>query len=566
MTPAPITLKLADDAIGYPRLVELTEILTTGAVLRVEQPTPTGLDSEPKYPTRRSVRNHSSVITFATQVRQQLAEEVAAGTTFVLGSELPMAWQKPGSGVFPSPMGCVEKSTSTPTAPVVRIIVDASDGGAKSLNARITKTTVDESDPSIPSYLSNQVIAATLLAAGPDARYSLTDVKAAFHNVALDPSNYRFSVVHFEDVWYCQSRLGFGYRSSPDIFEVVMGAFDWIERTQRCLNILRIVDDILNVDPAPVAAANASLMRADMIRYGIPIAAEKNVNQVSIVKFNGLEWNAINQSVTIPTPKKEDIRRNITRVLSQHPPSLTSVESIVGKLQAVTCVLPSGKAHLQHLYRNLSISKLKAPGRGRSAQFVVSRNTRAELHWWLLNLAQVIPRPLSALAAELQPAKDAIRVFTDASGLGLGVYVETTGAWNYMRIPADFEVNPDTHSDTVTAVGSTLIEVAAIVFAIMTFTEVWQDQNVTIHTDNTGAAGVFQRRHSSSAAIGSMLTYAVDLCTLHNINVHVMWIPGVSNVIADPISRGNFAAFRLAAPGAAPYPTPCMGSPFNFLQ
>ena len=257
-TPSPISIALAHDASGYARLEELNTTLTTGASLRVASAPDL---ASPVYPTRRAVHNHESSRVFAPQVRAQLAEEVSAGTTFVLGPNLPEEWCKPGSGVFVNLIGCVEKSSSTPTVPVVRIIVDASNGGVQSLNARISKSTLDESDPSTPSYLSNQVIAATLLAAGPGALYSLTDVKAAFNNVALDPSNYRFSVIHFEGVWYCQTRLGFGYRSSPDVFEVIMGAFDWILRTKNQLNILRIVDDILNVDLPAVAATNATFMR-----------------------------------------------------------------------------------------------------------------------------------------------------------------------------------------------------------------------------------------------------------------------------------------------------------------
>ena len=231
--PSPISPLLARDAVGYARLDELTSIVSSGAVLCVSPPSiPSTAGGPPGLTTRRAVNNHESAKLFAPQVRTQLAEEVAAGTTFVLGPYLPAEWCVPGSGLYVNPIGCVEKSTSTATSPVIRLIVDASSGGVQSLNARISKSTVDEADESVPSYLSNRVIAATLLAAGPDALYSLTDIKSAFHNIALDLSNYRFSVIHFEGIWYCQTRLGFGYRSAPDLFEVVIEAFDRIQRVR----------------------------------------------------------------------------------------------------------------------------------------------------------------------------------------------------------------------------------------------------------------------------------------------------------------------------------------------
>ena len=210
-TPSPISSSLLQDAFDYHRIAELTAIISTGALLRVKH--------EEAYLTRRRVQNHESSRAFASQIRTILAEEVAAGTTFVIGKSLPKEWLAPGSGLFVNPIGAVEKSSSTSANPKVRVIVDASSGGSISLNERIAKSTLDDDDVHSQPYLSNQIIAATLLAAGPSAVYSLTDVKSAFNNVALDPSNYRFSVILFESIFYCQTRLGFGYRSAPDIFE-----------------------------------------------------------------------------------------------------------------------------------------------------------------------------------------------------------------------------------------------------------------------------------------------------------------------------------------------------------
>ena len=181
-------------------------MVSSGALLRVKP--------ETSYSTLRFVQNHESSRLFAPQIRAILAEEIAAGTTFRIGKSLPAEWLAPGSGLFVNPVGALEKGSSTPENPKVRIIVDASSGGKISINSHIAKSTLDEDDPHIQPYLSNQVIAATLLAAGPMAVYSLTDVKSAFNNVALDPSNYRFSVILFEGLYYCQTRLGFGYRSA----------------------------------------------------------------------------------------------------------------------------------------------------------------------------------------------------------------------------------------------------------------------------------------------------------------------------------------------------------------
>ena len=104
-----------------------------------------------------------------------------------------------------------------------------------------------------------------------------------------------------------------------------------------------------------------------------------------------------------------------------------------------------------------------------------------------------------------------------------------------------------------------------MVLALMTFQDLWADHHVVINSDNSGAVGVFTRRHSANEMTGAMLTFAVDLCTSRNITLRLTWIPGISNVVADPISRGNTAAFRAIAPSAAILPCPCIGSPFDAI-
>ena len=119
--PSPISPCLVSDAFDYYRVAELSTIVSSGAVLRVK--------SEASYPTRRSVQNHESSRIFAPQIRAILAAEIAAGTTFLIGKSLPAEWCAPRNGLFVNPVGAVEKGSSTPEDPKVRIICDASSGG-----------------------------------------------------------------------------------------------------------------------------------------------------------------------------------------------------------------------------------------------------------------------------------------------------------------------------------------------------------------------------------------------------------------------------------------------------
>jgi hypothetical protein len=142
---------------------------------------------------------------------------------------------------------------------------------------------------------------------------------------------------------------------------------------------------------------------------------------------------------------------------------------------------------------------------------------------------------MSALAADNLPLAGSIDIFTVASGTGLGVWFPDSNARTFLRIPTKFQIAPSRHSDDPASSGSTLIEVAAILLAIITFQSPCADSNVHIHCDNSGAVAAFQRHHSSSPRIGALLTAAVDICSSRRISLRVSWIPGVSNTIADPI-------------------------------
>ena len=554
-TPSPLSIRLAADAPDYNRLPELIEIIQFGALLRVDDPPPGS-----SMPTRRHVSNHNSTTLYAVEVRALLKAEIEAGTTFNIGPTLPREWRTGNAGTWVCPLGAVPKSSSTPSKPCVRMIFDASHGGRLSLNDRITTSTAPLG---ASPYLSAQAIASTLLAAGKDALYSLTDVKSAFNNISLHPSQFRFSVISFDGDYHIQTRLGFGYTSAPDLFETVIGAFDHIQKLKKRL-ILRIVDDILNVDGPSSAKTNTDSLRADMDLYGIPRASNKDVNQQTSVKFDGLLWDAPSLTVAVPPARLASIQESITAASLAHP-SLHLIEQVTGKLMSIVCVFPEGKSHLQFLYRAITVSTIKF-GHKSSPNAIISAGARKELHWWKLRLTNPSPRPMSALAADNLPLADSLDIYTDASGTGLGVYIPLWGYWTFMSIPAKFQIAPHKHTDDPSSSGSTLIEVAAILLAVTTFQSLCACSNIHVHCDNSGAVAIFQRHHSSSPRIGAMLTAAVDIATSRNINIRTSWIPGSTNTIADPISRSNWPAFRALAPHAHHLPSPAPSSPFDVIS
>ena len=267
---------------GYPadEHERLASMLTHGARLGVRVPAG---ELQGRHVTRRSVVNLRSAMEHPDVVDVYINNECALGRLVTLGAKVPSDWS---DTVYVSPLGVVPKARSPGKW---RLIFHLSHGGRFSVNGRIAT-----SDGYVP-YLRAEQVARVIARAGPEAWLASFDVKDAFRQIPVAPSDYRLLVMRWREQYYVDTRVGFGSRTGPANYHVLGAAVEFLLREQGC-RVLRLTDDHLFV--AASRAEGDEWMAgaiALLATVGIPRAPEKDVAPTRAIVFGGFLWDCQKQ-------------------------------------------------------------------------------------------------------------------------------------------------------------------------------------------------------------------------------------------------------------------------------
>ena len=82
----------------------------------------------------------------------------------------------------------------------------------------------------------------------------------------------------------------------------------------------------------------------------------------------------------------------------------------------------------------------------------------------------------------------------------------------------------------------------------------WSSLRVEFHSDNQAVVSSLHKGLCRCSNVMSLLRRLFLVCALQNFNVSASYVKGVSNGIADSLSRQDFGRFRTLAPQAAAIP------------
>ena len=150
--------------------------------------------------------------------------------------------------------------------------------------------------------------------------------------------------------------------------------------------------------------------------------------------------------------------------------------------------------------------------------------------------------------------------YTDASGDALGVWSDRE--WAVSLVPPGVIVGPYSKKGLSTdpasvRVSSGLAEAAAILMLLLIWAVSCKGQHIVVHTDSSTVVGAWAGQSSSSPrTIAPYIRAFAHICSMHDITLTIVHIPGVLNFIADAISRLQWSNFRRFHPSALPEPLP----------
>ena len=211
------------------------------------------------------------------------------------------------------------------------------------------------------SYQKFDVVVQLGLKHRPGCYAGKMDFDAAFCNIPIhlnDPPLLGFTL---DDLYFINSSLAFGARSSCKIFEEFATSVQWIlDNETNSSNSSHYLDDFIMVHASSAVCAYYMSTLQDICNFiGAPLSPDKTVGPVQIFSFLGLTLNFHKQVVQIPLGKVQKAITQIDYLLSTQyvnnknlkgKVQVKSIQKLTGLLNFICRAVPCGWPFLYRLY------------------------------------------------------------------------------------------------------------------------------------------------------------------------------------------------------------------------
>ena len=299
-----------------------------------------------------------------------------------------------------------------------------------------------------------------------------TDIKDAFKLIPVQPSLWHLYGVQLHDNMYFFTKLVFGSRSSPKIFDTFASAVNWIIEHVFCISpTLHLLDDYLTLLPPDSNTQHVfSVFLSVFNSLGIPLSEHKTVGPTCQLEYLGIILDTNLMQARLPMDKLLRIRGMLTRFLTLPKCTKRELLSLLGHLNFASTVIVPGRSFISRLIQaSKSVKKLHF-------YIYLNRETKLDIIMWqqLLehwNGISMFIDPHDTIAPDMD-------LYTDASRLGYAGFYQ--GKWFSAEWPNN--LNLVTNTD----VSMTFCELYPIVVASIVWGSEWSGKRIVFHCDNMG--------------------------------------------------------------------------------
>ena len=189
----------------------------------------------------------------------------------------------------------------------------------------------------ILSYPSVDNIVNEVLRLGKGCEMFKVDISRAFRHVPIDPGDLDLLGLHWGD-YFLDFSLPFGFKHGSSIFQRLSDAIRFM-MTQENHVIWNYIDDFLCVStPSKIHGSYARLQEL-LAELGLTVSAKKLVPPSTQVVCLGILVDTVQQSISIPPEKLENIKFTCNQWSSKVTCSKRELQSLLGHLLYVAkCV------------------------------------------------------------------------------------------------------------------------------------------------------------------------------------------------------------------------------------
>ncbi|XP_077790847.1 uncharacterized protein LOC144328967 [Podarcis muralis] len=471
-------------------------------------------------PVARNPANQKSVRELPQVARKKIAKEVAMRR--MAGPFVTPPFQN----LHVSPLGIVPKKAPGE----FRLIHNLSHPMGTSVN--------DVIPPELCSvkYASLDQAIKLIRSFGHSALLAKCDIESAFRLLPIHPEDFWLLGFQFEGNYYFDKAMPMGCSIACAAFESFSTFLEWALKSKTGLSgVTHYLDDFLVASASDTGDCSVLLQAfADLTQeLGVPLAADKTEGPSTRLTYLGILLDTVAQTSSLPSDKLANLRRVIEELLPLRKVSLRQLQSLLGHLNFACRVVAPGRPFCSRLAR--LTSGLKAPHH----RVRLSSQVKVDLSIWLEFLEEFNGVSLWQDTLNLQ---NDFQVQSDAAGsLGFGLYWK--GRWCAERWPKTWQGGEITRD-------LTFLEFFPIAVAVHLWVEEFRNRRVCFWTNNQAVVSVLAKLSSRSPRVSALLRVFVLHCLRNNIVFSARFVPGVSNEIADALSRFQMERFRLLVPEA----------------
>ena len=426
-----------------------------------------------------------------------------------------------------SPLGSREKKDNTR-----RLIMDLSQPKGHSINEGI-----DKEQYSV-QYTHFDEATKLVQATGKNCLMSKVDIQHAFRLLPVLPAQLILLGIFWLGKFFVDTRLPFGLRSSPGIFNRFADAVCWIiQSIFKIKNIVQYSDDffLVKTNNLSKAVLDLNTVKSAFKHLNIPIAENKLEGPQTSITYLGILIDSSELTIRIPHEKYLELSALLPTWLNRKKCTKKELLSLIGKLSFVCKVVRPGRMFLRRLISLSTTAKLL------HHHISLNMNARADIQWWVDNISHfnrksIIPESLILTSLD-------IKLFTDASNIGFGAIYDNK--WIQSRWPHEFE-----------KFSIDFKELFAIFAACVTWGPQWSGKRICFFTDNKPITEIWDSGTTPSDNLMHLIRALYFIAVQEQFSISFKHIPGIINTVADALSRFQVHQFRHHAPSANITPTP----------
>ena len=368
-----------------------------------------------------------------------------------------------------------------------------------------------------------------------------TDISDAFKLVPIHPSLWPYHGIKWDNKYYFYTRLVFGSRSSPKIFDNLSVAICWIAEHHFRINcIFHLLDDFLTIDPPSFTAERTMAILSLLFKsLGIPTAPHKTIGPTQTIEYLGIILDTSNMRALLPDEKKTRICAILDLFAKKKSCTKRELLSLLGHLNFASRVIHPGRSFVSYLISlSTSVKELHH-------HVKLSPSCRRDIFMWHKFLSKW--NGISFFLDDNITFAADMHLFTDATDKAFGGYFN--GQWFQGHFPSAILQQQCSMA---------FLELYPIVMACVLWGHTWSQKRILFHCDNQATVEIISKGRSKVDYIMPLMRQITWCAANHNFTVHAKHIPGVDNGIADSISRFQMGRFRQLAPQAHTEPVPCL--------